>query len=180
MALSTRLLDNRAVYFSVTAILTAVVAVVTMFFIVPIPATNGYFNLGDTMVMLAGFLLGPIGGAIAGAVGSALSDMFLAPIYAPATFVIKGLEGFIVGYIANPKKVHKKIQASDIIATIIASAVMVFGYFLYEIILYGLAPAQVELPMNIMQAIIAIIVALASITTLRISLGDVILSAENE
>ncbi len=174
------MIDNPVIYFSVTAIFTAVVAVVTMFFIIPIPATNGYFNLGDTMVMLAGFLLGPLGGAIAGAVGSTISDMFLAPIYAPATFIIKGLEGFIVGYIANPKKIYKKFQARDVIATAIAGTEMVLGYFIYEIILYGIAPALVEIPMNIMQAVIAIIVAIASITTLRVSLGDLLQSDNTE
>ena len=180
MSISTRMIDNPVIYFSVTAIFTAVVAVVTMFFIIPIPATNGYFNLGDTMVMLAGFLLGPLGGAIAGAVGSTISDMFLAPIYAPATFIIKGLEGFIVGYIANPKKIYKKFQARDVIATAIAGTEMVLGYFIYEIILYGIAPALVEIPMNIMQAVIAIIVAIASITTLRVSLGDLLQSDNTE
>ena len=172
--------NNKVLYISTTAIFIAVVAVVTMLFIVPIPATNGYFNLGDTMVMLAGFLLGPVGGAIAGAVGSSISDMLLAPVYAPATFVIKGAEGFIVGYIANPKRIYKALSVRDIIATILAGAEMVFGYFLYEILIMGYAAAVVEVPMNIMQAVIAIVVALASITTLRISMKELLMSEYGE
>ncbi|GAG86716.1 unnamed protein product [marine sediment metagenome] len=76
-------------------------------FIVPItiPATQGYINLGDIGVMISGLLFGPIIGGIAGGFGSALADLFIAPIYAIPTLIIKGLEGFLVGFIANPKNI---------------------------------------------------------------------------
>ena len=44
------------------AILTAMTTVLTMTISIPVPATQGYINLGDACVLLAGLLLGPLGG----------------------------------------------------------------------------------------------------------------------
>ena len=41
---------------------------------IPIPATGGYFNLGDTFVMIAALLYGPLIGALVGLIGPALAD----------------------------------------------------------------------------------------------------------
>ena len=84
-----------------TAIFTAFVAAVTMAFAIYIPATKGYFDIGEIMVYVVAILMGPYIGAFAGGVGSAISDAILAPQYAPGTLVIKGLEGLIVGYLTN-------------------------------------------------------------------------------
>ncbi|MDA4124326.1 MAG: ECF transporter S component [Thaumarchaeota archaeon] len=84
-----------------TAIFTAFVAAVTLGFVIVIPATKGYFNIGEIMVYVVAMLMGPYIGAFAGGVGSAISDALLAPVYAPGTLVIKGMEGLIVGYLTN-------------------------------------------------------------------------------
>ncbi len=85
---------------SMAAIFTAFVAVSTMSFTLYIPATRGYFNLGEAFVYISAMLGGPVVGALAGGLGSAFADIALGySIYAPGTLVIKGLEGFIVGYI---------------------------------------------------------------------------------
>jgi uncharacterized membrane protein len=84
-----------------TAIFTAFTAAVTMAFSIYIPATKGYFDMGEIMVYITAMLMGPYIGAFAGGVGSAISDAILAPQYAPGTLVIKGLEGLIVGYLTN-------------------------------------------------------------------------------
>jgi uncharacterized membrane protein len=86
-----------------TAVFTAFVAAVTMAFAIYIPATRGYFDIGEIMVYTVAMLMGPRIGAFAGGVGSAISDAILAPVYAPGTLVIKGLEGFIVGSLTKRK-----------------------------------------------------------------------------
>ncbi len=61
-------------------------------------ATSGYFNFGESFVYISALIGGPLVGAIAGGFGSSLADSFLGfGPYAPATLVIKGLEGFTVG-----------------------------------------------------------------------------------
>src|SRR5713226_5050817 len=84
-----------------TAVFTAFVAAATMAFVIYIPATKGYFNIGEVMVYIVAMLMGPYVGAFAGGVGSAISDAILAPVYAPGTLVIKGIEGFVVGYLTS-------------------------------------------------------------------------------
>ncbi|MFW9999564.1 MAG: ECF transporter S component [Candidatus Hodarchaeota archaeon] len=142
------LLPDNSIIIAIIAVFTALTCLLT--FIVPltIPATGGYINLGDIGVMISGILFGPIIGGIAGGLGSALTDIFLAPLYVFPTLIIKGLEGFIVGLIANPKKNYSKFNYRDIIAVISGGLIMVFGYFITEIILYGFPAALFEFFFN--------------------------------
>ncbi len=85
---------------AMAAIFAAFVAVSTMSFTLYIPATRGYFNLGEAFVYISALLGGPIVGMIAGGVGSAMADVMLGyAVFAPGTLVIKGIEGLVAGYI---------------------------------------------------------------------------------
>jgi uncharacterized membrane protein len=91
---------------AVTAVFTALVCVVTIIFSIYVPATEGFFNIGESMVFLSALLFGPLVGAFAGGVGSMLADLLLGyPHYAPATLIIKACEGAVVGTVKkrNPK-----------------------------------------------------------------------------
>ncbi|MGB9854450.1 MAG: ECF transporter S component [Candidatus Bathyarchaeales archaeon] len=97
---------------AVTALFTALVCVVTMIFSINVPATEGFFNIGESMVFLSALLFGPIVGAFAGGVGSMLADLLLGfPFYAPATLIVKACEGAVVGTLKkrNPK-LSSKLQ----------------------------------------------------------------------
>lgn len=59
---------------SINAVFTALVTAATLLIRIPVPATQGYINLGDAVVIAAGLLLGPRTGLIAGGIGSALAD----------------------------------------------------------------------------------------------------------
>lgn len=87
---------------SVTGVFTALVCIATISFTIYVPSTRGYFNIGETMVYTAALLFGPLVGAFAGGVGSMLADVFLCYYYyAPATLVIKALEGFLAGFLSR-------------------------------------------------------------------------------
>jgi len=146
---------------AVAAIFAALVAVATLLFVVPIPATSGYFNLGETLIYIAALLFGPLVGAAAGA-GATIADALVAPQFAPGTFTIKAIEGFLVGFLF--KKINQKtrsITLSATIAIVIGGFEMVLGYFLYETLVLGYpsALALVEVPFNIVQMLIGLIVA---------------------
>jgi uncharacterized membrane protein len=97
-------MEKSVVRLSITVVFTALVSVATMSFSIYVPSTRGYFNIGETMVYTAALLFGPFVGAIAGGVGSMLADIFLGYYYyAPATLVIKALEGGIVGILSRKK-----------------------------------------------------------------------------
>ena len=91
---------------TVTAVFTALVCVATIIFSIYIPATEGFFNIGESMVFLSALFFGPFVGAFAGGVGAALADLLLGfPHYAPATIIVKSCEGAVVGALKkrNPK-----------------------------------------------------------------------------
>lgn len=157
----TRFTPSTAFKIAVAAIFAAIVAAATLLFVIPIPATSGYFNLGETLIYIAALLFGPLVGASAGA-GATIADILVAAQFAPGTFTIKGIEGFIVGFLN--KKLNKKIQSITLCATIaiiIGGFEMVLGYFIYEqlVLGYPFALALVEVPFNIVQMLIGLIVA---------------------
>jgi uncharacterized membrane protein len=91
---------------AIAAVFAALVCVATLVFIVSVPATGGYFNVGETVIYVAALLFGPLVGAFAGGVGAAIADMLVAPQFAPGTLVIKCFEGAIVGFL-NKKTLRK-------------------------------------------------------------------------
>jgi len=153
---------NSALNIALLAIMTSLTTIATLVLAVPYPVTNGYFNLGDTVVMLGGLLLGPIGGFFVGGVGSALADIIVAPIYAPITFVVKGFEGMAVGYFCSKTMEYTHLSKWDITGVFIGSLVMLFGYLIGEILLWGFGAALGELiAVNLAQVVAGAIVALA-------------------
>lgn len=159
-----------ALSLALAAVFAALVCVVTFVFPISIPATNGYFNLGEIVIYVAALLFGPLVGSIAGGVGAAIADMLVSPLFAPGTLVIKCLEGAIVG-IVNRKTLRRSPKAGwiQIIAMTAGGLEMIAGYFLYEqLILPSYATAMgttisvvpiLEIPFNVVQMIVGIIVA---------------------
>lgn len=135
-----------------SALFTAIICVVTMFPQIPVLATGGYIHMGDAVILVAAWLFGPVYGALAAALGSGLADVFSGyVIYAPATFVIKGLVALLAVLLVRAiKKLIKSKPVCYVISAIIAELVMVCGYFLYELCLYG-GGAVASIPFNLIQ-----------------------------
>lgn len=152
----------------------ALVLLVTIF--TKIPGPLGYFNIGDAAIIITAVLLGRKSGFIAGAFGSALADIFLGFAYfAPITFVVKGFEGFIIGYIIHIAKGRTKINDEfiRIFAIIVGCIAMVAGYFLAEISVlrlvsteFGYVKALSELPFNLIQGGVSAVIGYALSTSL--------------
>ncbi|ADQ05056.1 protein of unknown function DUF1393 [Caldicellulosiruptor owensensis OL] len=169
-------MKNNVKFWVFSGVIIALVFVLT--FTVKIPLPTGYFNVGDVIIMLSSILFGKSIGFMSGSFGSALADIASGyTIYAPFTFVIKGLEGFICGLIFE-KLERKKKWASFIISTMLSGIFMALGYFLSEACVlkylssalninrdlqFGLKVALANLPFNLLQgtlsAIISIILA---------------------
>jgi uncharacterized membrane protein len=117
------------------AFYTGLVAVSTLIFTVYIPATRGYFNIGESAVYIVALLGGPYIGAFAGGVGSMIADIILTYFFfAPATLVIKGVEGGILGLLAARKPRLKPRYwrlLSLIVGTILFSSVYLLGSTYY-------------------------------------------------
>ena len=144
----------------ITALFAALACVATMIIKVPTVGTNGYVNIGDTIVLLSAWMIGGVYGALAAGIGSALSDFISGyGSYVPGTFVIKFLMALVAYLVfvaikkANTKDSKGMNVVAYIVSGVVAELIMVFGYFLYEstILGYGLAAAA-SIPSNFIQA----------------------------
>jgi len=154
------------------ALLIALTTVATMVVQIPTPQTQGYINLGDSMVYVSALLFGPLAGLLAGGIGSALADWLTGyQQFAPYTLVIKGLEGLVVGLIAwgllkgRPTRTLASI-AGVVVSVFGGGAVMVGGYYVVEQFVMGRA-ALAEVPGNIFQAVGGLVVAIPVTLLLR-------------
>ena len=138
------------------ALFAALCCLATMVIKVPTLGTNGYVNIGDSVVLLSAWLLGNPYGALAAGVGSALADLLSGyPAYIPATAVIKFIMALVACSIYRAmtgKGVHRLISYA--VSAAVAEVIMVAGYFLYEstVLGYGLA-ASASMLSNAVQAI---------------------------
>ncbi len=140
------------------SLLAALVCVATMVVKIPSPL-KGYINLGDCVVLVAGWMLSPVYGFLAAGVGSALADLLSGyVVYAPATFLIKGCMATVAFY--GVKLLHKRVGNlfSKIISGVTAELIMILGYFVFEGFLYGFLPSVVNIPANAVQGVAGIII----------------------
>ena len=153
--------ENRTKRIVIAAMLAALTCVATMIIKIPSPL-KGYINLGDCVVLLAGWMLNPVYGFFAAGLGSALADVFSGyVVYAPASFVIKGAMALVA--FGGFKLLHNTIGnlPSRIITGVLAEAIMIFGYFVFEGFLYGFGPALVNIPANGVQGVAGLLLGCA-------------------
>ncbi len=115
------------------AIFAAAIAVTTAYILhIPIPMTGGYVHVGDALIYLCAGLLPLPWAMAAGAVGGALADLLTAPMWAPATFVIKAL-------ICLPftRKGEKVLCGRNIAAMVIAGVVSPTLYAFVNVFMTG-------------------------------------------
>ncbi len=151
----------------IAAMFAALACVATLLIHIPTP-TKGYVNLGDAIVLLGGFMLGPVYGGLAAGIGTALADLILGyTIYIPATFVIKFLVAMCAGFIYHfaDRSIIKMI-----IAGAVSELIMIAGYFLFECLLVdgglGIAVAATGIIGNAFQALCGIVISAVLCTIL--------------
>ncbi|MBO6302508.1 MAG: ECF transporter S component [Ruminiclostridium sp.] len=143
------------------AVFAALTCVATMLIQIP-TLTRGYVNLGDCMVLLAGWICGAKWGAAAAGIGSALADMIAGyAIYAPGTFIVKALMAVIAAAVAYGLRSHP--LKAHIISGVTAEIFMAAGYFLYEwlFITGSAATAVIGVPENLIQGAVGVTAATA-------------------
>ena len=134
----------------ITAAMAAAVFVCTLFIRITIPATGGYLNFGDGVIIIAALMFGPLTGAFAGGIGSGMADIVGFPVFALPTLLIKGVLGLIVGVIG-----YRRRNAQAFLGVVLAEIWMVTGYFITEAFVFrksmGMAAATSELAFNLVQ-----------------------------
>lgn len=141
----------------------ALVYVATRFINIPGPTPGGLFHLGNVMAFTIAIVFGKKAGAISAAVGMALFDITSSyVVWAPFTFIIRLAMGYVIGSMAYKYQEGKiKPIIFSFVGILIATVIMIVGYYIAEIILYGsiYAPLQ-SVYGNLMQCVVGTILGL--------------------
>ncbi|PYG88814.1 putative membrane protein [Ruminiclostridium sufflavum DSM 19573] len=161
----------------INALMIALVFLITFlpFLHIPSPVVQGYFNIGDAVIMITAMLLGRKSGFVAGAFGSALADLVLGSfVFVPVTFVVKGLEGYMVGLIANKSNNDTTSVIRRLLSLAAGVLVMASGYFMLELSVVrfldenlALTVIITELPGNLVQGVVSAVLAYVFITIIN-------------
>ncbi|HAF67041.1 MAG: ECF transporter S component [Bacillota bacterium] len=127
------------------SLVSALVLVATMF--LKMPTATGYIHLGDGIIYSVSMALGTLAGAVSGALGSVLADILGGyPAWAPWTFVIKGVAGYIAGKLG-----HEKPRSRQLVAMVVASVWIIAGYAAGTAVMYSPKAVPAEILGNIVQ-----------------------------
>ncbi|MEF9933892.1 MAG: ECF transporter S component [Clostridium sp.] len=146
----------------INSLLIAIVMLTTQFIQIKLPGSSGggLVHLGNVMVFAIAIVFGGKRAAIAAAVGMTFFDL-LSPlyiVYAPITFIGKGLMAYIAGYIAYTNGKMGMSLPYNLLGIIFGGTAMIATYYIGEIFLLGniLTPLA-NVPGNITQIILGCI-----------------------
>ena len=154
---------NQIIRLTVAALFAAVILLSTL---LSIPnGVGGYIHPGDSVIYACAWFMGGPLAAAAAAIGSGLADIIAGyPQFALPTLIIKGIMGFVVG-VAIAKMPEK--TAFRALGMTFGAVIMIIGYFVAVLILYGAAAAYTEILFNLIQAVIGIILGTVLIEAFR-------------
>ena len=166
-----------------TALMTCLVCLATYALKIPNPLTQGYVHIGDTFIFLSVLVLGKKNGALASSIGAALADLMGGyAIFAPGTFIAKGLMALIMGVLIergsskygssfagssenSEETGHKEIRILslapyELLAMVIGGFVEVAVYVVVNALVYGnIAVGFISIPGNILQFATSMVIA---------------------
>ena len=120
-------------YLSITGLMAALITIMTAYIChIPVGVNGGYIHFGDSLIYLAAVLLPRPYALAAAAIGGGLADLLTAPMWAPATVIIK-----MVIVLPFSNKSAKIVTPRNVFATIAAYFISGLSYFFAEYILFG-------------------------------------------
>ena len=157
-------MSDKKIRFMVTAaVMAALTYVATTVVRIPAP-TGGYVHMGDGLVLLCGWILGPWWAAAG--IGSMLVDLLGGYMsFVPGTLVIKFLDAMAAALIV---KALGRRTYSYVLGGIAGEAIMVAGYFVYEAaaLKLGMGAAAGVLA-NVGQGAVGLVIALVLMALLK-------------
>lgn len=130
---ATHTTTNSAARMTLTGLFAAMITLMTAYIChIPYGANGGYIHFGDALIYIAAVLLPRPYALAAAAIGGGLADLLTAPMWAPATIIIKML--ITLPFTSQNTKI---LNTRNIIAPFLALVISATGYYLAEGILFG-------------------------------------------
>lgn len=125
--------DKKIRYLSITAILAALITIMTAYVAhIPVPLTGGYIHFGDSLIYLSACILPTPYACLAGAIGGGLADLLTAPMWTFPTMIIKAL--IVLPFCSKGNKILTK---RNIIAPVLSYLISGTGYFLANNLIFN-------------------------------------------
>lgn len=140
-----------------TGLMAAIIALFTAFVKIPTGINDGYLHFGDSVIYIAGCIVGPFG-IISSAIGGALADVLAgAAVWALPTAIIKAFNclPFVLAtrYYMKKKGCFRIVNIYTVAMTVLSAFITVFGYLLAESLMYSFPTALTSVPFSIAQAV---------------------------
>ena len=157
--------DKKIKSMVMAAVMAALTYVATTVIKIPAP-TGGYVHIGDGLVLLCGWILGPWWGGAAAGIGSMLVDLLGGYMsFVPGTLIIKFLDAMAAALIV--KALGRKTY-SYVVGGLAGEAIMVAGYFVYEALALQLGMgAAAGVLANVGQGAVGLVIALVLMALLK-------------
>jgi len=124
---------SKTSYVTITGIMAALIAIMTAYVChIPVGVNGGYIHFGDSLIYMAAVLLPRPYALAAAAIGGGLADLLTAPMWAPATIIIKML--ITLPFTNQGKKI---ITVRSVIASVLAYFISGVCYFVAQYLLFG-------------------------------------------
>lgn len=116
-----------------TGVFAAMITIMTAYIChVPYGANGGYIHFGDALIYVAAVFLPRPYAMAAAAIGGGMADLLTAPLWAPATIMIK-----MIITLPFTSKEGRILCPRNIIAPFLAALLSATGYYLAQGILFG-------------------------------------------
>lgn len=120
-------------YLVISGLMAAMITLMTAYIChIPVGLNGGYIHLGDALIYIAAVILPRPYALAAAAIGGGLADLLTAPVWAPATIIIKMLIT-----IPFTNRTTRIVTRRNVIATVLAYLISGVCYFLADYILFG-------------------------------------------
>ncbi len=108
-------------------------------FRLPFASQGGLVHAGNIALFTIAMLFGSRRGAVSGAFGMAIFDLMSGwALWAPFTFVIRGVMGWIIGRLSSSEQMNAtKFGIWHTLVIAISGVWMIIGYYITEVVLYG-------------------------------------------
>lgn len=131
-------------YLTMSGLMAAMITIMTAYIgHIPTGANGGYIHFGDSLIYIAATILPTPYALAAAAIGGGLADLLTAPMWAPATVIIKMLIT-----IPFTNKSAQIVNRRNVLAAVLAYFISGISYFVAEYIIFGNASSAFLVSMS--------------------------------
>lgn len=151
-----------------TGLFAALIFLATSSVRVPVMPGGGLIHTGTVILFIVAVCFGPVKGALAGSIGMALFNLTTEwAVWAPYTFVIRIVMGYLIGAIANWKGAEGRSWKLNVAALLLSAIWFLPTTYIAQLMILGPGTSWLlpigAIPGNVAQLVLALAIGLPAI-----------------